>query len=200
MYSLETDVFSDDLPLTLLLNPCHYRSRESWYQILFSSLGYHLDECWLVALRLVAFHKIWKLVVEYLRVEKSNMQMSKCHLHKCQTSLGWVHKLVTHPSNIPDCSVLKLLSLISQSFHIICTRRKSSLMKATERSNNSLSLLTKRLPFVIPIDVQNFCSKSHFSVVNSKLLGIRYQCVDVRHTKLIVDRPTTKKRLIKEVK
>ncbi len=28
------------------------------------------------------------------------MQMRKCHLHKCQTSLGQVHKLVTHPSKI----------------------------------------------------------------------------------------------------
>ncbi len=35
-------------------------------------------------------------------VEKSNIQMSKCHLYKCQTSLAWVHKLVTHPSKIPD--------------------------------------------------------------------------------------------------
>ncbi len=26
--------------------------------------------------------------------------MRKCHLHKCQTSLGQVHKLVTHPSKI----------------------------------------------------------------------------------------------------
>ena len=34
-------------------------------------------------------------------LEKSNMQMSKCNLHKCQTSLGQVHKLVAHPSNIP---------------------------------------------------------------------------------------------------
>ncbi len=51
-----------------------------------TGLGYHLDECWLVTLVLVV-----------------NMQMSDCHLHKCQTSLGWVHKLVTHPSNIPDC-------------------------------------------------------------------------------------------------
>ncbi len=38
------------------------------------------------------------------------MQMSKCHLHKCQTSLGQVQKLVTHPSNIPDWewSLLKI--------------------------------------------------------------------------------------------
>ncbi len=61
-----------------------------------------------MALRLVAFRKIWKLVVSQNKedhlvkwpVAKSNMQMSKCHLYKCQTSLAWVHKLVTHPSII----------------------------------------------------------------------------------------------------
>ena len=77
----------------LFLKTIHKHDKPHQIMKIINSLGYHLDECWLVALRLVAFCKIWELVV---------LQMSKHHLHKCQTSLGWVHKLVTHASNIPD--------------------------------------------------------------------------------------------------
>ena len=50
-------------------------------------------------------HRVSILTVVKWSVEKLNMQMSKCHLYKCQMSLSHVHKVVTHPtgpSNIPD--------------------------------------------------------------------------------------------------
>ncbi len=45
------------------------------------------------------------VILSFYYVHISYMQMSKCHLHKCQTSFGQAHSIVTHPSNIPDWSL-----------------------------------------------------------------------------------------------
>ncbi len=93
-------------------------------------MGYHFDECWLAALMLVAFLNkhcmAWAAEAIYHRVlvVLTLMQMSKCHLHKCQTSL---HKLVTHPSNIPDCC----LYLCNFSFPVYVCHDCMDWMKTT---------------------------------------------------------------------
>ena len=49
------------------------------------------------------------------------LMFCKCHLHKCQTSLGQVHKLVTHPSNICDRSHISYFG-VPHSFGGLATR------------------------------------------------------------------------------